>query len=280
MDKLNILLKDFIAYLKYNEKSERTIIHYRHVINLFIKFTNDKQDKDKDITKYNVIEFKANITDKYMPSTVTNYITIINKFLKYLEYEDITVKNIKLQQKSSLNEVLEPNEYKRLVRKAKQLNQIDLYLIMKIIAYTGIRIGELKYFTVANIKSNYIRVTNKGKTRNIIVRQDLKRELVNYCKSNNIKDGYIFTGSDGVRNLCDSTIWKRLKKLTGQCRGINKSKVHAHSFRHLFAIKFLDDGGDITELADILGHSSINTTRIYTRTTDKMKKDKLERMRY
>ena len=274
-ESLNTFLNEFLLDLKMQEKSKKTLEHYRYVVNLFITGI-----ECEEVNKEAVIEFKASLIEKYKPKTVTNYLTIINKFLKYCDLESLTVKNIKVQQKSSLEEVLEPIEFKRLLRMAKKTNQKDLYYIMKIIAYTGIRVEELKIFTVENIKSNYIRVSNKGKIRDVIIRQDLRRELVKYCKENNIKSGYIFGGKKKGTMLHQSTIFKRMKKLAGKCRGISKSKVHAHSFRHLFAIKFMEEGGDITELADILGHGSIETTRIYTRTTTKMKRERMEKMKY
>ena len=104
--------------------------------------------------------------------------------------------------------------------------------------------------------------------------------LFRSCENNGIKEGYIFPGRNPGTMLHQTTIWKRMKKIAGMCRGIKKSKVHAHSFRHLFAIKFMSEGGDIGELADILGHASVDTTRIYTRTTDYMKRKRLEKMKY
>lgn len=290
---LETKLEEYLDEELADEKAKNTLIHYRHVVSMFINSL-----PDEDISKKDFIEFKNMLVSKYKPKTVNNYIVIANKFIKYVEitskdnddefnfnklkkhYSKDALKNIKLQEKSSLTEVLEPSELKRMLRVAKKRNEMDLYYIMKVLAYTGVRAEELKVFTVENIQSNYIRVSNKGKTRNIIVRNDLKRELLKYCKERNITTGYIFQGKKKGTMIHSTTIYKRLKKLAGACKGIKISKVYAHSFRHLFAIKFLQDGGDISELADILGHSSIETTRIYVRTTDKMKKERLEKMKY
>lgn len=285
-------LEDYLYEELEDEKSKNTMIHYRYVVTMFINSLPDGELSKKDF-----IAFKQMLISKYKPKTVNNYIVIVNKFIKYVDitsnddefnfnklkkhYSKDALKNIKLQQKASLKEVLEPSELKRMLRVAKKRGEMDLYYIMKTLSYTGVRAEELKIFTVENIKSsNYIKISNKGKIRNAIVRNDLRRELLKYCKDNNIKEGYIFKGKKEGTMMHSSTIYKRLKKLAGSCKGIKKSKVHAHSFRHLFAIKFLQDGGDISELADILGHSSIETTRIYVRTTDKMKKDRLEKMKY
>lgn len=272
---LNNLVSDFITECRYDEKSEKTLIHYDHVVNLFLSSI-----EADEVSKADVIKFKSQLMKRFKPKTVTNYITVTNKFLKYAGLQDLAVKNIKIQQESSLEEVLEPIELKRLLRMAKKTDQLDMYYIMQIFAYTGIRAEELKVFTVENLETNYIRVTNKGKTRDIILRQDLRRELIKYCKQAGIKKGYIFKGKRENTMLHYTTIFKRMKKLAGKCRGVKKSKIHPHSFRHLFAIKFLEEGGDITELADILGHSSIDTTRIYTRTTSKMKRERMEKMKY
>lgn len=233
--------------------------------------------------------------DKYGSTTVANYIVIVNKFVKYMElteadedfdllklkkyYSKNALKNVRIQKKSSIEDILEPEEIKRMLRMAKKYDYA-IYLIIKIFAFTGIRAEELQYFTVENLKSNYIEVRNKGKIRKIIVRQDLRKEILDYCKEKGIDNGPVFAGRKKGRPLHYTTVYKRIKKVAGLCRGISLSKVHPHSFRHLFAVKFINDGGDISELADILGHSSIETTRIYTRTTDTMKRKRLENMKY
>lgn len=286
-------LKDsFLLEEKLNEKAEKTLIHYEHIIDIFLSSLNE----ENEIAKKDIILFKNELMKQYKPSTISNYITVINKFIKYAEiikkfgefdlgeFKDhkskMTIKNIKVQQKTSLEEVLEPNEFKRMLRIAKQNNEMDMYYIMKILAYTGIRIGELKFFTVENIQKNYIEVRNKGKIRTIILRNDLKNELIEYCKKNNIKEGLIFRGRKEGHMLHQSTIWKRLRKIASKCRGIKLEKVHAHSFRHLFAVEFIEEGNDIGELADILGHASVDTTRIYARKTKYMQRKKLEKMKY
>ncbi len=284
-------ISSFLLEEKLNEKSQKTLEHYEYVVRMFVDSIGEGE-----VTKENIMFFKSELMEKYKPKTISNYITIVNKFIKYVEIMEsngeydlddlkkhkskMTLKNIKVQQKASLEEVLEPEEFKRMLRIAKKNNEITMYLIMKVFAYTGIRVEELKKFTAEALKTNYIEVNNKGKIRNIILRQDLRKELIEYCENNGIKEGYIFPGRNPGTMLHQTTIWKRMKKIAGMCRGIKKSKVHAHSFRHLFAIKFMSEGGDIGELADILGHASVDTTRIYTRTTDYMKRKRLEKMKY
>lgn len=283
-------IKPYLLEEKLDEKSKNTMKHYEHVITMFVNSL-----ENEEVSKTDLMEFKSYLIDNYKPKTVSNYIVIVNKFIKYLEmtskdedfdfdrlrkyYSKQTLKNIKIQQVASLEEVLEPEDLKRMLRMAKK-KDYEMYLIMRIFSFTGIRAEELKAFTVENVESNYIQVTNKGKIRNIILRNDLKKELKAYCKEHNIKEGFIFKGKKEGTMLHHTTIYKRLKKVAGMCRGIKISKVHPHSFRHLFAVKFIEEGGALSDLADILGHNSINTTMIYTRTTDKMKKKRLEKMKY
>ena len=285
-------INDYLLEEKLDEKAPSTMKHYKHVITLFVNSL-----ENEEVTKKDLMQFKDMLMQKYKPKTVSNYIVIVNKFIKYIEisedegedefdfnklkkyYSKKTLKNIKLQQESSLEEVLEPDELKRMLRMAKK-KDYEMYLIMKILAYTGIRIAELKYITVENLYSNYISVKNKGKIRNIILRQDLRKELLDYCNSKGIESGYVFKGRKEGTMIHHTTTYKRLKKIAGMCRGIDLNKIHPHSFRHLFSIKFLEEGGTLSELADILGHGSIETTRIYVRTTDKMKRKRLEKMKY
>jgi integrase len=273
---LQVSLEKFITEMKYDEKALNTLIKYRRNIQTFIDFLNDEED----ITKDHTLSFKSYLIENFETPTVNSYIFAVNKFLKSVGLSECTVKQLKQQSKSSLNEMLTASEYKRLLKFAKQCGRYDLYYIMKILALTGIRISELEYFTVENLKTNYIRVQNKGKERVITLRQDLLRELRKYCRDNNIKQGYLFKGQVKGKMPNKSTIWRNMKRIAGKAR-IKKSKVHAHSFRHLFAKTYLNEHhGNITDLADILGHSTLETTRIYTRTTDEEKKANLEKMKY
>lgn len=278
-DVLNYKVDEWINEQKYQEYSENTLKQYKANVLKFINWLNE----DEDITKETTMKYKEylyNLEPKPKTSSINTWIIELNKFLKWLELNDLTIKKIKQQIKSSNEEVLSISDYKRLLRFSKSMDLMPLHYIMKVLAMTGIRISELKYFTVENLKTNYIVAFNKGKERNIIVRQDLIRELRKYCRENNIKQGYIFKGEKNNKMMCSSTIWRQMKKVAGKSR-VNKSKVHAHSFRHLFAQVFLDKySNNITELADILGHNSLETTRLYTRSSNSQKKSKLEELSF
>lgn len=281
MNKQELLIKldEWITEQKYQEYAEKTLKDYRANVLKFINWIPDDEPLTKDITlAYK--DYLFNLDPKPKTSSINTWIIELNKFLKWLGLNDLALKKIKQQSKSSNEEVLSLTDFKRLLRYAKKMDLMKTYYIMKILAMTGIRISEVQYFTVENLKSNYIPAFNKGKERNIIIRQDLARELRKYCRDNYIKSGYIFKGEKKDKMIHSSTIWRQMKKIAGAAR-VNKNKVHAHSFRHLFAQVFLDEySGDITELADILGHNSLETTRLYTRSSDSQKRSKLEKLSF
>ena len=276
---LFIKLDEWITEQLYQEYSSNTLSQYKANV---LKFINWIPDDTKTITKQTTMAYKEylyKLNPRPKTSSINTWIVEVNKFLKWLGLNELTIKKIKTQNKSSTEDILSISDYKRLLRFAKSLGYTKLYYIMKVLAMTGIRISELNYFTVESIKSNYITAFNKGKERNIIIRQDLARELRKYCKENKIKTGCIFKGEE-VDNIVPSTIWRQMKKVSGKAR-VNKNKVHAHSFRHLFAEVFLNEySNNITELADILGHNSLETTRLYTRTSNAQKKSKLEKLSF
>lgn len=277
-EELKERLPFFLMELSEDEKAQNTLKKYAHNIELFIEWIPE----DAEIEKARVIEFKQYLLDvlHFRTNTINNYIVSVNKFLYWCGVQDCKVKQLKKQHAASNSEILSLTDYKRLLRFARRMGQEDTYLIMKILAMTGIRIEELHFFTVENVKSNYIHVRNKGKERSIIIRQDLARELRQYCRNKGIKSGVIFYCKTPGKMMSKSTLWRRMKKIAGIAK-VRKNKVHAHSFRHLFAKMFLEEyNGSIAELADILGHNSLETTRIYAKTTDEEKRRKLERIKF
>lgn len=271
-------LPDFLIEQEENEKSNNTLKKYKRNIEMFLEWLPEDVEIDKTIA----IAFKRHLLDDlhFKTNTINNYVVCVNKFLYWCGLQDCKVKQLKKQRTASNNEILSLADFKRLLRFARRFGQEDTYLIMKILAMTGIRIEELSVFTVENVKSNYIRVRNKGKERTIILRQDLAREIRAYCREKNINAGIIFYCQSKGRMMAKSTIWRRMKKIAGAAK-VQKNKVHAHSFRHLFAKMYLNEyNGSIVELADILGHNSIETTRIYAQTTDEEKRRRLEKIKF
>lgn len=269
-------LEDFIESEKLDEKSTKTLIDYRNDINKFIDFLSD----NFEITKSLMIDFKTHLTEKgFAIKSKNKYIVVVNKFITFLGFKDCKVKKFKEQEKSSIDDPIWEQEHKRMLRWSKKLEMLDMYYIIKVFATSGARIDELKYFTVENLESNFIKgAYNKGKERTLIMTNELRRDLKNYCKSRRIKSGFIFISpvKEG-KMLNNSTIWRRLKKIA-KCAKINPDKIHPHAWRHLFAKKCKEIGIDLDELADIMGHNDIKTTAIYTKTSNREKKEKLERL--
>ena len=278
MNKTDLIpkLEEWILEQKFQEYAPNTLKAYANSAKRFIDWLSD----DEEITKETMLRYKENLMQDFgSPKSINCHVIELNKFMKWMDMPDLRLKKVKVQFKQSNEDVLSISDFKRLLRFAKRNNDHQLYFIMKILAMTGIRISELRYFTVENLKSNYIKVYNKKKFRTVIVRQDLMRELKRYAREQGIKEGFLFPSPVIPKQMVDeSTIWRHMKKTAGQAR-VKKDKVHAHSFRHLFAQIYLETYTDsITELADILGHESLETTRLYTRTSDAQKRAKLERM--
>lgn len=276
---LKICLKNYVTDLKYDEKAKNSIDAYKRYANVFINFI----DHDSDITKDDVIDFKDYLMNvlEYSASSINTIIVYVNKFLHYCNLDELKVKKIKTTVNSTVDEIMDKSDYKRLLRYAKKLGMDDMYLLMKVLAMTGIRSEELKFFTYEKVKkSMYIQVRNKGKTRDIIIRQDLRRELLKYCDENEISSGFIFRSPvDHTKMLHRSTIFRRLKRIAGAAR-VKKSLIYAHAFRHFFSITYLSNGGNQLNLKDILGHASLETTNIYSKRTREELRKQLENMKF
>ena len=276
---LKICLKKYVTDLRYDEKAKNSIDAYKRYANVFINFI----DHDSDVTKDDVIDFKDYLMNvlEYSASSINTIIVYVNKFLHYCNLDELKVKKIKTTVNSTVDEIMDKSDYKRLLRYAKKLGMNDMYLLMKVLAMTGIRSEELKFFTYEKVKKGmYIQVRNKGKTRDIIIRQDLRRELLKYCDENEISSGFIFRSPvDHTKMLHRSTIFRRLKRIAGAAR-VKKSLIYAHAFRHFFSITYLENGGNQLNLKDILGHASLETTNIYSKRTREELRKQLENMKF
>lgn len=257
-------IKAFEQELIEEEKKEKTIKQYLKYIYEFIEYT--KIEKAEDITKEMLIDYKEHLKEIHpKESSINIKIIIINKFVTFMDLPNkLKLKQIKVQKKTTLENVLNEKEYNRLLEWALKLNRPRMYYLMETLAGTGIRISELEYITVEAVKKGNADFYNKGKKRPVPIKNSLQKDLKRYCEEANITEGIIFKSRQG-NPLDDSYVWRQLQDIAGKARGgLSKDKVHAHSFRHLFAKDFLANGGDLATLADILGHSSLETTRIYT----------------
>lgn len=279
-------LPEYLQELKNEEKAENTIKAYERDLKGFFK----AMDGETELQRSDVATYKQELKDAgAAASTINRKIVSINKYLKWAGADDAAgTKQIKTQGRATLENVISKSEYERLLRaannpqgqaKAAGLKQDkQLVMVMQTIAGTGIRFNELQYFTVENIKaakrSGHITVENKGKQRSVPVPRTLSKELLNYCSDQGIESSYIFGTSKG-NPISNAQLTKRLKRIAGYAR-VSKERAHWHNFRHLFAKEYMEKVGRIDALQDILGHSSINTTTIYTKLSAKERAEQVE----
>ena len=270
--------KDIVLYeiyLKNEEKSQNTILKYIRDIKRLKLYLNNKR-----INKEVLITYKNNlIQDGYAISSVNSMIASINSYILFKNWNDLRLKSIRVQNKIFRREdkELTRNDYIRLINKTKEINNERLNLLIQTICATGIRVGEIKYITIEGIMQGEVTILSKGKNRSIFIVKKLRSKLLKYARKNKILKGPIFITKNG-NVLNRSNIWRDLKKLC-LISNINSTKVFPHNLRHLFARTFYDKEKDIAKLADILGHSSINTTRIYIISTSTQHRRCMENMK-
>ncbi len=270
-----LLISKFKTYLLNEEKSTNTIEKYIRDVKTFADYANSL-----DVTKEMVIAYKNKlIADNYAVRSINSMIASLNSLFVFVGWEDLKVKSIKLQRQIYCPEEKELTkaEYLRLVNTAKQKGNERLNLMIQTICGTGIRVSELQYITVEAVKCGEAVVSLKGKTRSVFIVRGLQKKLLRYATEQGIKSGPIFITRSG-KPMSRTNIWKEMKNLCEQAN-VNPDKVFPHNLRHLFARTFYGIEKDIAKLADILGHSSINTTRIYIITTGNEHRQRMENMR-
>ena len=255
----NELILSFKTYLIEEEKSENTIDKYIRDVTFFMIWLTSRE-----VTKILALEYKKELCEKYAPASVNAAISSLNSFFEFTGWHDIRIKALKIQRQifSNKDKELTKAEYERLLTAAKNKKNERLYLLMQTICSTGIRVSELKFVTCEAVKKGQAVISCKGKMRTIFLPKELCRMLKEYIKEQGIKGGSVFVSRNG-KPLDRSYIWKMLKNLC-EAAGVSKDKVFPHNFRHLFARTYYSLQKDIVRLADILGHSSVETTRIYT----------------
>ena len=269
----NELIMSFKNYLIEEEKSENTIEKYIRDITFFMAWLCGQE-----VTKILALDYKKVLCEKYAPASVNAAISSLNSFFVFMEWHDIRIKALKIQRQifSSKDKELTKAEYERLLNAAKSKKNERLYYLMQTICSTGIRVSELRYITTSAVHSGQAVINCKGKMRIVILPKELCKMLKGYIRENNIKNGSVFV-SRTEKPLDRSHIWKMLKALC-ETAGVSKDKVYPHSFRHLFARTYYSLQKDIVRLADILGHSSVNTTRIYTIETGDVHRKQIQKL--
>ncbi len=267
-------VEEFENYLRFEEKSENTIQKYIRDVRFLREFASARE-----ISKTLAIEFKAYLAEKYELSSSNSMIAAVNAFFRFLGWGELCIKQFKIQRKAFCSEEREltKDEYFRLVNTAKQKGNERLNLILQTICGTGIRVSELRFITVEAVRKGETVVTCKNKTRTIFIVRELQKKLLNYAKRNRIATGCLFLTKAG-KPMERCSIWREMKRLCKDAH-VSPAKVFPHNLRHLFARTFYGIEKDIAKLADILGHTSINTTRIYIITTGAEHKRKMENMR-
>ena len=265
-------IKEYEVYLRKQELSEGTI-------EIYIRYARqiEKYLEKAGASKQTILDYKQELKRKGVaPATFNLVIISVNKYLKYIGWREYTVKTQKIQRRRSLENVIGMDEYKKMLGLARTGRRRKYYYIMRTLAQTGIRVSELKYFKVEILRHKKITVCNKGKTREIFLPDSLIQELEEFCTAENMKNGAIFKGRAG-KPIRRASVYKMLVRI-GMDAGIPKEKLYPHSFRHLFAVTYMNRYGNLTELADILGHSSLETTRIYTVSTAEEKRKRMDEL--
>ena len=264
----------FREHLILEERSAATVEKYVRDVRAFVAYA-----RDDSITKEVVIAYKKYLQENYSTRSVNSMLASINSLFSRLGWDDLKVKQLKLQQQAFRPEEKELTkaEYTRLCRAAEHKRNMRLSLILQTICGTGIRVSELQYITVEAAKRGEAVVHCKAKTRPVFIVRELKQKLLCYAAEQGIKSGVIFVTRSG-RPVSRVNVWREMKALCAEA-DVDPQKVFPHNLRHLFASVFYGIEKDIAKLADILGHSSINTTRIYIISTGSEHRRHMENMR-
>lgn len=251
-------IQRFRDYLIFEEKSANTIDKYVRDVRVFADYAGGRE-----IDKAVVLAYKEELLMRYTVTSANSMLAAINSFFRFMGWDAYRVRQFKIQRSlyRSSEKELTKAEYVRLVKTAKKRGDQRLWLLLQTIGSTGIRISELAYITVEAARRGEARVRCKGKTRVVFIVKELARLLLVYAASKGIKRGAVFVSANG-KPLDRSNVWRAMKQLC-EYSGVSKGKVFPHNLRHLFARLFYKQERDLSKLADVLGHASINTTRIY-----------------
>ena len=267
-------IETYLQYLREQEKSAGTLEKYKRELYELLSFLSGKNESKEEL-----ISWKAQLEQKYRPAGVNGRLVAANGFFSFFCLYYLRMKLLRIQKEIFAKEEKEltKGEYIRLVQAAERKGNMRLSLVIQTICAVGIRVSELQYITVESLKKGRAEVNCKGKRRVIFLPMDLLRKLKNYAKEKGISTGVIFCTRTGCPlNRCN--IWSDMKKLCRDAR-VNPQKVFPHNLRHLFARTFYSLEKDIAKLADLLGHSNIETTRIYIMESGREHQEKLEKMR-
>lgn len=263
---------EFEQWLCRMQMSRNTIAVYVRAARQLEEYLDGKEPDDGAIARYKEILLK-----KYRPASANLYLMACRKYLAHCGCEKGSLpRPVRVQAGQSVENILTLQEYEKMLHCAVENGRQKDYLIMRTLACTGIRVSELPYITVESLSVGKTQVFNKNKYREIFFPDKLVAELVDYCLKNHLAYGSVFLGSRGT-SMDRRSVWEMLQKMAQRC-GIEKNKAHPHGFRHLFAKIYMGQYANLPELADILGHSSMDTTRRYTMSSVEEKRQKMENL--
>ena len=267
-------IKAFQEYLFEREYSMATVRKYVTDMNTFFRFLQGNQEVDKA----RLLAYKCWLLERYSIASVNSMLAALNQMLVFCGAADLRLKRVKIQRQNFADNGKEmtKEEYRRLIDAALQNGKSQLALIIETICATGIRISELTYFTVEQLRRGNVKVRNKGKTRIILIPDKLRLKLLYYIQRREIQSGCIFVSRNG-RPKDRSNIWSEMKALHTRAN-VSRQKIFPHNLRHLFARVYYGRTKDMSGLADILGHSSLETTRIYTASSGNIYQERIERL--
>lgn len=271
--KLPEKIEGYAGYLYQEERSKHTIAKYVRDIRAFFLFLEGTK-----ISKHAVLDWKEHLAATHAPSSVNSMLAAVNGFLDWAGLSSCKVKPLKIQREifAKPERELTQSEYRRLVEAADRQQNQRLSLLLQTICATGIRVSELQFITMAAIQTGRAAVDCKGKSRTVFLPRDLCRSLLRYCREQGLECGMVFC-TRGGKPLDRSNIWRDMQALC-ESAGVEPGKVFPHNLRHLFARTYYGLEKDLSRLADLLGHSNVSTTRIYTMESGTEHAKQLERM--
>lgn len=253
------MISKYQSFLSRQDLAANTVRSYVWTITYFL-------EKYNEVTRKNLLAYKGYLVEHHKPQTVNLRLQAINKYLEFIKNEKLKMRFVKVQQKNFLENVISDADYKFFKTKLKRDGHISWYFIVWSLTATGARVSELLQIKSEHVHQGYLDIYSKGgKLRRLYIPKTLRSEAINWLKEQELNSGYIFLNRFGER-ITARGIAQQLK-LFAKKYGINTAVVYPHSFRHRFAKNFLDRFNDLALLADLMGHESIETTRIYLRRT-------------
>lgn len=264
---------EYGQYLLSQKLSRLTVKKYLSDVERLFVYLNKRTAEPSDITQY-----KAYLMSRYKSSAVNSYIISVNRYFRWLGRDDLCTDPLKMQRTYfSPGEMTVADYHAMLEHTRLSCRDRKWYLIMRCLGGLGIRVGELRSITCEAVTVGYAEIFCKSKLRIILIPDELRDILLTYCGEKGITSGSIFLNKRGTAPIDPSVIWRNLKRIAS-VSGVDKAQVYPHNFRHMFARTYMSIYNNIVDLADILGHSSIETTRIYTRTSKEAQRKKLDKL--